>query len=161
MSKLRDILNVDDRPTATVDTPEWGPFGVPTVTLRGLSAAERDKYEQSLSVTNSRGERVPRPNLRNIRAAFVALCIVDEETGELAFTDRKDVEKLGERNAQVIDRLWKEARRISGMLTADEEEQYEEESGEPDPFDEEAQPSSSGDSDSSTESQTQTSSALD
>lgn len=160
MSKLRDILTVDDRPTTVVDTPEWGPFGVPTVTLRGLSAAERDKYEQSLSVTNSRGERVPRPNLRNIRASFVALCIVDDD-GELAFTDRKDVEKLGERNAQVIDRLWKEARRISGMLTLDEEEQYEEESGQPDPFDEEEQPSSSGDSDSSTESQTQTSSVLD
>jgi hypothetical protein len=46
MGGIRDkILAADDLPREQVQTDEWAPFGVPFVFVRGLSAAERDKWE--------------------------------------------------------------------------------------------------------------------
>ena len=118
MGSLRDaILSAEDLPREKVQTDEWAPFGVPFVYVRGLTSAERDAYEQSLLVTVN-GNRVPNTRMKNIRAAFVARVLVDEN-GERPFSD-KDVDVLGEKNAAVIDRLWDVGRRLSGMLLEEE-----------------------------------------
>lgn len=114
MGSLRDaILAAEDLPREQVQTDEWAPFGVPFVFVRGLTSAERDAYELSLTVAGPNGGRMQRPNLKNIRTAFVVKIVVDE-SGERIFTD-KDVEELGKKNARVIDHLWEVGRRMSGM----------------------------------------------
>lgn len=120
-SNLRDlILAASDLPTAQVETSEWAPAGVPSVTVRGLTASERDQYEQSLTERTADGRVKMGRNVKNLRAGFVARVIVDE-SGERVFTD-KDIEVLGEKNAAVIDRLWTKGRELSGMSVQDEDE---------------------------------------
>lgn len=120
MGTLRDqILAADDLPRVEVDTPEWAPFGVPTIFVRGLTAAERDDYEQSLLETGPDGRIRQKRHQTNLRASFVARVIVDAE-GTRVFTD-KDAGALGEKNAAVIDRIWDAARVLSGMAAPEEE----------------------------------------
>lgn len=114
MGSIRDlILAAEDLPREQVMTDEWAPFGVPFVHVRGLTAAERDDYEQGLTERGPDGSRRPRDSYRNLRASFVARIVVDEN-GERVFADA-DVEELGKKNAAVIDRLWDKGRELSGM----------------------------------------------
>lgn len=122
MGSLRDdILAAKDLPQELVDTPEWAP-AVPKVWVRGLTAAERDAYEQGLlAPTRSGGARV-RDKVDNLRAAFCVRIILDE-AGERVFTD-KDVAALGDKSGAVIDRIWDKGRELSGMkpeVTEDED----------------------------------------
>ena len=119
MGTLRDqILAADDLPRREVETAEWAPFGVPTVFVRGLTAAERDDYEQGLTERTPQGGVRAKATQRNLRASFVARVVVDE-AGDRVFSD-KDVEALGKKNAAVIDRLWDVGRELSGMGTPEE-----------------------------------------
>jgi hypothetical protein len=114
MGTLREnILAADDLPREKVATDEWAPSGVPFVYVRGLTAAERDDYEQSLTERGPDGTVRAKVRQQNLRAGFVARVIVDEN-GERVFTD-KDVDALGGKNASVIDRIWDRARELSGM----------------------------------------------
>lgn len=142
MATLRDqILAADDLPTEVVETPEWGPSGVPSVVVRGLSGHDRDQYEQSLVMTGADGRTRAKPNLENMRAGFVALVIVDPETKERAFKPT-DVKELGKKSAEVLDRIWNVGRRISGMATV--EEANPSEAGQPEPsYSDSASPSES------------------
>ena len=115
MGSLRDrILAASDLQSEQVDTPEWEPFGVPHVWVRGLTAAERDKYEQGMVERAPDGGVRTRSKIKNLRASFVAMVLVNEQ-GEREFTD-EDVDALGEKNANVIDRLWDKGRELSGMV---------------------------------------------
>lgn len=106
---LRDkILAADDLPREKVQTDEWAPSGAPFVYVRGMTAAERDAWEQDMSAQQSR----PGRPVKNVRASFVVRSIVGED-GERMFKD-VDAEALGGKNAAVLDRLWDVARRLSG-----------------------------------------------
>jgi hypothetical protein len=100
-------------PTETVPVPELG--GV--VTVRGLSAADRDAFEKSMWVKKGKTRDL---NMANIRARLVALCVVDEQ-GERMFQDA-DVDALGQVRADVIDRLFGVSQRLSGLGDTDVEE---------------------------------------
>jgi len=144
MTNMREaILTAADLPFEEVDTPEWAPFGVPSVRVRGLSAAERDAWEMSLTQQDGKG-RVQVGNLRNVRASFVAKIVVDED-GERVFTDR-DARELGKRNAIVINRIWLMGRELSGM--------NEEEDGDENPSEGDQDEYSSSESPSPSESPT-------
>lgn len=107
------ILAADDIPIREVEVPEWGG----TVRMRGLTGSERDAYE--LSLFQVRGEkRIPR--MENARARLVALCIVDGE-GNRLFSD-EEVKALGGKSGKVLDRLFDEARKLSGLTPEDVEE---------------------------------------
>jgi hypothetical protein len=117
MASLREqILAAEDLPREQVPTDEWAPFGVPFVHVRGLSASERDDYEQTLVDVDSDGNTKRRANLHNVRAGLAARVIVDE-AGERIFTD-KDVNALGQKNAAVLDRICDKALQLSGMSPA-------------------------------------------
>lgn len=121
MGTLRDaILAAEDLPREEVKTDEWGPFGVPSVFVRGFTSKERDDWEMSLTVAGPDGGRVPNPRLKNLRAGFVVRVLVDEN-GERIFDD-KDVDLLAGKSAAVLDRLWDVGRRLSGLETASEAE---------------------------------------
>lgn len=98
-------------PSERVDVPELG--GV--VLVRGLSAAERDAFEQTVMLARRR----QRP-LVNVRARLAATCLVDD-AGTALFTPA-DIEQLGQLRADVLDRIVTVAQRLSGFLATDLQE---------------------------------------
>lgn len=138
MASMREkILAAEDLPQERVKTDEWAPSGVPFVVIRALTSSERDEYEQSLLITRPDGRRVTNPNLKNVRAGFVAKVMLDPDTGERIFDDSHAADLAG-KNAALIDRLWDVGRRLSGMQT---EEELEKE-GNPSTGDQPGSPSS-------------------
>jgi len=116
LSREAILGNVDIK-TETVSCPSWGG----DVIIRGLTAGERDKYEQSLYKTRQNGRNFEViPQKENIRAKLVQLCAVDE-SGKRLF-EPGDIESLSARNASTMDKLYEVAQRLSGLGTADMDE---------------------------------------
>ena len=113
MTLSREDILATTLPTKIEDVPEWGG----KVILQGITAAQRDAYEESMADRSPDGT-VKRRNLHNLRAKLVVLCIVDEKY-ERIFSD-SDAEALGAKDAAVIDRLWDVCRQLCGMSTEDE-----------------------------------------
>lgn len=104
------ILQANDRPTKIVPVPEWGG----DVIVRGLTGAQRDKFEQDS--VERKGDKIE-TNLVNMRARLVALCVVDENNQRL-FQDG-DVKELGRKSAAALERVFDAARELSGLKTQD------------------------------------------
>lgn len=107
------ILGASDITTEDVAVPEWGG----TVRVKGLTAAQRDAFEQSSITGKGRKRDV---NLANLRARLVALTVVDD-AGEPIF-EPSDVRALGEKSAAAMDRVYEASMRISGLSSDDIEE---------------------------------------
>jgi len=107
------ILTADDILSEVVPVPEWGG----EVRVRGLTGAERDRYEASLIEIQGKRRQL---KLHNVRARLVSLAAVDEE-GRRLFDDR-DVEALGKKSAAALERVASAAQRLSGLTDADVEE---------------------------------------
>lgn len=107
------ILGADDREIRTEAVPEWGT----SVRLRALSARERDRYEVSMAQMD-KGD----PD-RNFRARLVAAALIDGD-GKPMFRG-KAIDRLGEKNAVVLDRLFDVVVDISGMGPTAREEAAE------------------------------------
>ncbi|MGB9780619.1 hypothetical protein [Caldanaerobacter sp.] len=107
------ILQIQDLPTEDVEVPEWGG----KVRVRGLTGAERDKFEASIVVR--KGNRTEF-NPENMRAKLVAMCVVDEN-GNRLFTD-EDIKILGQKSATALDRIFQVAQKLSGLRPEDFEE---------------------------------------
>jgi len=105
--------NRSKRVIKAVATPEWSDADG-SVFVRNLSAKERDRWEAEIVKDPKKRD------LANLRAKFVALCVCDE-SGELTFASQ-DAGWLGDESAGVIDRLWEEGRKISGISDEDDEE---------------------------------------
>ncbi len=99
------------------DIPGWG-----EVRIKDWTAAERDAFEASLSVTTTdeRGKPKQTVDLANIRAAACAASLVDED-GALLFT-KADVEALGAKSARALDRIFSRVRDRNGMSDRDIED---------------------------------------
>lgn len=104
------ILQANDRPTKIVPVPEWGG----DVIVRGLTGAQRDKFEQDS--VERKGDKIE-TNLINMRARLVALCVVDENNQRI-FQDG-DVRELGRKSASALERVFDVARELSGLKTQD------------------------------------------
>lgn len=88
-----------------------------TFTLRGMTGYERDAFESSCFEGKGKKRDF---NMRNLRAKLVAYCCIDEH-GERIFSDA-DAVALGNVRADVIDRLFGVAQRLSGMKEEDVDE---------------------------------------
>lgn len=108
-----DIKAATNLPTEDVSVPELGGM----VTVRGLSAADRDEFERQMWVQRGKNREF---NLKNVRARLVALSLVDD-AGARLFTD-DDVDALGLVRADVMDRLFSTAQRLSGLRDKDVED---------------------------------------
>jgi len=104
------ILNADDLQTETVSVPEWGG----EVLVKTLTGTERDEFENSIL-----GDK-EKPDITNVRAKAVSLCVVDPE-GKRIFS-AEDVLKLGGKNSRALDRVFAVFQRINGMRKKDMEE---------------------------------------
>lgn len=108
---IREQLLALKIPTATVKVA--GIDGL--VSLRGLTASERDQWEQYVY-----SERDIKKGVKNIRASLVVRCITDE-TGSRLFTDA-EIAEVGAMPASVIDKLYEHCQRLSGLGAKDAEE---------------------------------------
>lgn len=96
-----EILKCADLPRETVAVPEWG--GI--VILRALTAYERERWEMDWAVPDSKRGLVA--------AALVAASAVDAQGGRL-FAE-VDIESLARKSGAALGRLWRVARRLSGI----------------------------------------------
>ncbi|MFJ9558048.1 hypothetical protein ACIRPH_29945 [Nocardiopsis sp. NPDC101807] len=104
------ILGADDLAYDTVPVPEWGG----TVRIRALTGTERDRFEAEIAGNTKRLK------LDNVRAKFVAKCIVDAK-GNAVFSS-SDVAALGRKNAAVLNRVFEKCQRLSGLTDEDVDE---------------------------------------
>lgn len=104
------ILKADDLPTRDEEVAEWGG----TVRLRTLTGTERDDFEASLIEMKGTEQK---PNLRNLRARLVALCIVNE-AGVRIFA-QQDIAALGKKSALVLDRIFGICQDMNGLSQTD------------------------------------------
>lgn len=110
---LRDtILQAQDIEQERVSVPEWGI----TVTIRGMTAGERDDFEASWFTDDAK----PKRNLANVRARLAVRCMLDDE-GKRIFSDQ-DAEALGRKSGRAMDRVYAVASRLSGLGAKDAEE---------------------------------------
>ena len=107
------ILSADDLRAETVDVPEWGG----KVRIRTMTGSERDAFESSLIGT---GGKDTSKNLRDLRARFASLVIVDE-SNERLFSE-KDVKALGRKSAAALDRVFAAGQRLNGLTNQDVDE---------------------------------------
>lgn len=111
---IRDlILGATAPPTEVVPLPELAT----SVTVRGMTGSERDAFEASCIEGRGKKRDV---NTKNIRAKLVAFCCVDE-SGTRVFRD-DDPAALGSVRADLLDRIFGVAQRLSGMSEQDLDE---------------------------------------
>jgi len=108
---IREQLLALKIPTATVKVA--GIDGL--VSLRGLTAGERDLWEQEVF-----SQRDIKKGVKNIRASLVVRCLTDE-TGVRLFTDT-EIAQVGAMPSSVIDKLYEHCQRLSGLGAKDAEE---------------------------------------
>lgn len=104
------LLRATNVPTEVVHLPELGG----SVTVRGMTGGERDAFEQSCLTGRGRNRQF---NLAGVRAKLISYCVVDED-GRRLFADA-DVEQLGDIRADILDRIFAVAQRLSGMRDED------------------------------------------
>lgn len=85
------------------------------VIVRGMTGVERDEFEAGLITGKGRNRDV---NMRNMRARLVSYCVVDD-AGERVFSDP---EALGKIRADVLNRLFTVAQKLSGISEEDADE---------------------------------------
>ena len=104
------LLGATTPPQESVNVPELGG----EVLVRGMTGVERDAFEATLIVGKGRKRDI---NTVNMRAKLVAYCCVDE-TGRRIFTD-DDAVALGKVRADILDRIFSVAQRLSGVTDQD------------------------------------------
>jgi len=122
--KRDEILQASDIQTELVPVPEWGG----DVYVKGMTGAERDKFESS--IVEQRGKE-SRMNMANVRAKLASLTICDEN-GKRLFTEQ-DVQALSQKSASALQRVMIVAQRLSGI--GDEDVKELAEGVKTDPFD--------------------------
>lgn len=102
----KDILEASDIQKELVSVPEWGG----DVYVKGMTGAERDKFEGSIVEQRGKDAQV---NLTNVRAKLASMTICDEK-GKRLF-DEKDVQTLSQKSAVALQRVFTVAQRLSGI----------------------------------------------
>lgn len=114
MTLTRDaILAVKDIQLEEVAVPEWGG----SVWVKGMTGAERDKFEASIIEFRGKSQKI---NFTNMRARLASLTVCDAEGARL-FTEQ-DVHALGEKSAGALQHIFAVAQRLSGLSPDDVEE---------------------------------------
>jgi len=108
-----EILQADDIKKELVPVPEWGG----DIYVKGMTGAERDKFESSMIKMRGKEQEV---NMANIRAKLASLTVCNEK-GKRLFNEN-DVQALSTKSASALQRVFEVAQRLSGITDADVEE---------------------------------------
>lgn len=111
--KKSEILAVSDIKCEELYIPEWGSW----VMVRGMSGSQRDEFEASIVEIKGGGSSTM--HLEGIRAKLCSLTIVDED-GRRMFDD-DEIDELGAKSAQALQRIFEVAQRLSGLTPDDVE----------------------------------------
>jgi hypothetical protein len=103
------ILAADDAALLEVPVKEWGG----SVFIRVMSVGERDAYEKMWIGKRDTG-------IDNFRTEYLQRVLCDDK-GVLLFS-KDQVEKLGQKSAAVMTRLFEKAMKHNAMTEADVEE---------------------------------------
>lgn len=106
-----DILKVKDVKIEKVQA--WGG----TVFVRGMTGAERDKFESSIVQQRGKEQII---NLQNVRARLCVLTLCNED-GERLFQD-SEINLLAEKSAVELQKVFLVAQRLSGITQEDVDE---------------------------------------
>lgn len=104
------ILQKTDLKTEKVEVPEWGG----DVYVREFTQAERTEFEVESYLEEDKKKT---DSLKTMKIKTVIMSTVDDKGNNL-FTI-KDFDVLNRKSACVIDRIWSEAWKLSGMQTGD------------------------------------------
>lgn len=108
-----EILAIDDIKTESIYIPEWES----AVRVRGLSGAQRDEFEMTLTQGKGKSREI---NMRNFRAKLVARSVVDEHGNRLFSEDQ--LLALSQKSSGALQRIVEVANRLSGLSDEDVEE---------------------------------------
>ena len=100
------IVKADDVKKELLNVPDWG--GV--VYVRGMTGADRDKFEASIVQTRGKDQTL---NMVNIRAKLASMTICDEK-GNRIFSEA-DVKDLSNKSAHALQRIFVVAQKLSGI----------------------------------------------
>lgn len=115
LSKIEEILKIDDRKTIEVEVPEWNY----KLRLRAMTGTDRDAFEAHVTSGGQEGSM----NVIGMRAKLIASCIVDED-GKRVLGPADEV-KLGSKSAAVLDKLFTQCMELNGMSPEDEKKLVE------------------------------------
>lgn len=87
------ILQSNDADMLRLSVPEWGG----DVFIRVMTVGERDAYENEW-------QRKRETGVDDFRTKFLVRCLVDEKGNRLF--DNGDVERLAQKSARVMNRVW-------------------------------------------------------
>lgn len=104
------IISVEDLPLERVEVPEWN--GV--VYMRVLTGKQRDEFEQL--ATDRRAAK--RFECKEIMVRMIQMSLCDK-SGKLLFAGHEDAQKLNEKSAAVLIRLFKVVQKISKISDED------------------------------------------
>jgi hypothetical protein len=113
MLNKKAILAAQDIKTELVHVPEWGG----DVMVRGMTGSQRDEFEASIVEMHGQTQTM---HFEGIRAKLCSLCLVDED-GRRMF-DSDEVDDLGTKSAQALQRIFEVAQRLSGLTPSDVED---------------------------------------
>lgn len=114
--KREDIVAAQDIQKELVSVPEWGG----EVWVYGLTGSERDSFEASI-IRQRGGQASKEINFQNLRAKLCVMAMRDDN-GERLFKDTGDIELLGKKSAQALQRVFDAAQRLSGLSPDDVED---------------------------------------
>lgn len=100
------IFSAPDLVVEKIEVPEWNGF----VHMRVLTGEQRDEFEQ-LAMDRRKGDRI---NIQGLKSRLIAMSLC-KENGDLLFAGNGDEKKLNQKSGAAIDRLFKEAQRLSGL----------------------------------------------
>lgn len=111
MSLSKDeILSASDIKIEKVAVPEWGG----EVYVKGMTGAERDKFEASILELRGNTQKL---NMVNVRAKLACYTICDE-SGERLFKE-EEIAELAKKSAQALQRIFDVAQKLSGIGAED------------------------------------------
>jgi hypothetical protein len=113
MLSKKAILAAPDIKSELVHVPEWGG----DVMVFGMTGSQRDEFEASIVEMRGQSQVL---HMQNLRAKLCALTIRDED-GRRMF-DSDEVDALGAKSAQALQRIFEVAQRLSSVTPKDMED---------------------------------------
>lgn len=111
--QLWAVINDFPAELVTLEDSNGNPVG--EIKMRGLSAADLTKYQQSLLITLSSGQQ--KPNTRHLMTRLIVMCAINDDGSP--YFEESDILNLENAPARMIMPLFESAQRLCGLTEDD------------------------------------------